>query len=320
MDEKLINNIFHLVVLLTLILALLGVLIFTGILGCNVIPGGCDVYYLVVKGGSPTVLIAYGEGGLGNHKALEAMFNDRSIMNARVKSQEIDKLSYGSITDYDLIIVEEAKKICSSQLRIFEHYVNSGGRLVWTGDAGTELCMDDSDGTKYNQYDSYLLENEREGGESGKIIGPWARKEFDKQLSFDQLLGINYKGNYCEFADCEIFEETGRIELTDNDHKLTYGLSPSIPYKGDFAIVQLNSSSNVRLAAALDYGTNLLGEADKPWLEPGKTDFGIRLPFITTSQLGERVAYYAAPLEEFNREDQKYKALIEQMYYGMLYN
>jgi len=45
------------------------------------------------------------------------------------------------------------------------------------------------------------------------------------------------------------------------------------------------------------------------------------LPFIVTNGIGERVAYYATPIESFVSEEQpaKYRAIIEQLYYGMLY-
>ena len=297
-------------------------LIFTGILGCNVIPGGCEVYYTVLKGGQPEILIAYGEGGLGNHVELEKVFNDRDILNAKVRSMEISKLSYGNITDYDLIIVEEAKQICSTQLRLFEYYVNTGGRLVWTGDAGTELCSGNVEGERYAEYDSLLLESQTDDGGLEKPIGPWARNDNGKQFRFDEILGVNYKGNYCEFGNCESDELKGWIEITNDEHKLTYGLSPTIPFKGEFAVVKLKSTSNTRMVATLDHGSNLIGEAEgKPWLEEGtKHNFGKLLPFIVSSQVGERVAYYASPLEEFVKGEEKYKAIIEQMYYGMLYN
>ncbi|PIN85330.1 MAG: hypothetical protein COV47_02745 [Candidatus Diapherotrites archaeon CG11_big_fil_rev_8_21_14_0_20_37_9] len=309
MEDKVIQNIIHLGVILVLVIILLVTLIFTGILGCNIVPTGCDIYYSVLKGGAPSILIAYGEGGLGDHVKLENVLNDRDILNAKVRSIEIEKLSYGNINDYDMIIVEEARQICSGKLKVFESFVNSGGRLVWTGDAGTELCPGDS----------FLLENEREGGDSEKIIGPWARRDFDKQLSFDKFLGINYKGNYCELVKCDLTTETGRIEITNDKHKLTLGISPSLTYKGDFAVV--DDTGNSRIVAVLDYGTEFIGESNgQQWLEQEKKyNFGQRLPFIVTSGVGERTAYYAVPIESFGKQDQQYKALIEQMYYGLLY-
>lgn len=310
MDDAMMKNIIHLGILLVLIVALLAVLIFTGILGCNVVPSGCDAYYFLVKGGQPSLLIAFGSGGLGDHVKLEAVLNNRQIIKGSVRTMPIDRLSKGNINDYDLIIVENAKQLCTSQLKMFEDYVTKGGRLVWTGDAGTEKC----------EEDSYLLDSERFEGGTDKVIGPWARRDGSKQVSFDEFLGLNYKDNFCNLSNCD-GSEIGRIEITNNEHKLTKGLSPTIPFSQDFAIVKLNKGGTVRLVAVLDYGTNFLGESTGlPWLESGRTDFGKNLVFISSSQIGERVAYYATPIEAFVQEEKPYRALIEQMYYGLLYN
>lgn len=185
---------------------------------------------------------------------------------------------------------------------------------MWTGDAGTEKCAEDS----------YLLESQMEEGGEEKIVSPLARNSWGKQLIFDEFLGVRYRGNYCELTECRTDVETGRIEITDDEHKLTYGLSPSIPFYGDFAITEAYKSGPSRIVATLNYGTDLLGKAtNQPWLESGKQyNFGKDLPFIVSSQVGGRVAYYAAPLEKFVSEEQpqKNKALLEQMYYGMLFS
>ncbi|MCR4368909.1 MAG: hypothetical protein NUV67_03315 [archaeon] len=312
MQKSTIDTIFHLAILLALVGTLIGILMFTGILGCNAIPGACEIYYQVFRGGAPSVLIAYGEGGLGNHEQLEQLMGNRDYLGVRAQSMPLERLSYGNVNEYDLIIVEEAKKICSSKLQVFQSYVNSGGRLVWTGDSGTELC----DG------DELLLDRERNEGGSDAPLGPWARKQFGKQLSFDEFLGVNYKANYCGLSNCVAGVEAGRIEVTDSQHKLVYGLSPSIKYEGDFAIIEINKGTNSRLVATLDYGTNFVGTSPGyPWLAGGeKYDFGKTLPFIVSNQVGERVAYYAAPPEMLVNQKEPYKAILEQMYYGLLYN
>ncbi len=80
--------------------------------------------------------------------------------------------------------------------------------------------------------------------------------------------------------------------------------------------------------ASLDYGTGFLvqkgapGVSPKPWIDSGKSySLGQKLPFIVSSGVGDRVAYYAAPIEGFVSEEQpqKNKALVEQLYYGLLY-
>ncbi len=323
MDEKLKKNVFHLGILLILIVVLIFTLVFTGILSCGQIPGGCEIYYTIIKGdGQPVVLIAYGEGGIGDSQKLEAVLAGREVLNARVKTMNMDRLTYGNVTEYQMIIVEGARKICTDKLKVFMYYVNAGGRLVWTGDAGTQLC----DGTAGTPLDTYLKDKERNEGGKDQIIGPWARKDGDKQVGFDEFLGIDYIGNRCEFSECRKGEVAGYIQSVKGDHKLVYGLSPSFPYSGDFGIVKLRNESDVRLVAALDYGTSFLvqakGTAGKPWIEEGKNySLGQKLPFIVSSGVGDRVAYYAAPIESFVSEEQpqKNRAIVEQLYYGMLY-
>ncbi|MCR4335071.1 MAG: hypothetical protein NUV57_00870 [archaeon] len=305
MDEKMQKTLMNVIILAVLLLGLLVVLIFTGILGCSSVPFGCDAYYTILKGGQPTVLIVYSEGGLGNAQKLEQVLSDRSIVSAKARSMSIDRLSQGNINDYDLIIVEGAKKICSDKLKMFQNYVIKGGRLIWTGDAGTEAC----------EGDLLLKVREREAGsDDNSTIGPWARKDGSKQLSFDEFLGVRYKGNLCDLVSCSSSAEIGRIELLDDDHKLTYGLSPSIPFRGNMAVVQTVSSGTTTMVATLDYGFNLLVDG-----ETEKINYGKNLPFIVTSGIGERVAYYATPIESFVEGEQPYKALVEQLYYGMLY-
>lgn len=302
---------FRLLVLFVLFLVLVWVLIYTGLLGCNFLPGGCELYYQFVKGRSPKVLIAYSDYGLGDPHKLEQILSERSLLGSKVSSIDISLLSYGTISNYDLIVVERAKKICSDKLKLFQYYVSSGGRLVWTGDAGTELC----DG------DALLLESQRKEGGKEMPIGPWARVDFDRQLSFDETLGLEYFGNYCEFNDCKVSAFSGYFEVSDFDNKLTYGLSPRIKFNGDYALVKAKKGSNVKIVAVIDSISNVLLSSDnKPWLEKGKQyDLGKKQPFIVTNGVGERIAYYAAPIESFYIGEEKYKALIEQLYYGMIY-
>jgi len=326
MDPKLQQNIIRVAILAVLLIALLGVLILTGLLGCNAVPGGCGIYYFALRqdnGGVPAILVAYGDYGLGNPERLAELLNERDALNARARTMDMQYLTYANVRDFDLIVVERAKKVCSDKLKIFQYYVAAGGRLVWTGDAGTELCAG-NEGGRFAAADEYLLESEHEEGAEEKIIGPWARKDNDKQLLFDEFLGVEYRGNYCDFGTCPPESEVGRIEVTDTEHKLTYGLSPSIPYSGDFGVVDAIRSEDARIVATLDYGTNLLGKGSgQPWLVEGaQYDFGRRLPFIVSNQVGGRVAYYAAPPEALvdAAPQAQNRALLEQMYHGMLYN
>ncbi len=323
MDTKLQKSLTRLAIMLFLLAALAGVLVLTGILGCSAVPGGCELYYFAARGGAPKILVVYSDKGLGDPQKLAGLMNERDVLGTRAQTMDLEKLTYANVRDYDLIIVERAKKICSTKLKIFQYYAAAGGRLVWTGDAGTELCAGGQPNERSEQNDEYLLASQHEEGAAPSIIGPWARKDGDKQLLFNEFLGVDYQGNYCDFGSCPPKSEVGRIEVTNTEHKLTYGLSPSLPYQGDFAIVKTQKSGEARVIATLDYGANLLGKGTgQPWLAQGtQYNFGRQLPFIVSNQVGERVAYYAAPIEALvgDNPKQRNKALVEQMYYGMLY-
>jgi hypothetical protein len=59
---------------------------------------------------------------------------------------------------------------------------------------------------------------------------------------------------------------------------------------------------------SLDFGGNITGKSGV---------IGKSVPLITTSNTGERVAYYAYPPEYF-ATDNNYYSLIKRMYLGML--
>src|SRR3989344_2014108 len=120
MDPKLQQNIIRVAILAVLLIALLGVLILTGLLGCNAVPGGCGIYYFALRqdnGGVPAILVAYGDYGLGNPERLAALLNERDALNTRARTMDMQYLTYANVRDFDLIVVERAKKVCSDKLK-----------------------------------------------------------------------------------------------------------------------------------------------------------------------------------------------------------
>ena len=314
MDSNIEKTVIKIGTLVVLLLVLSFVLVYFNIVSCGSYSSlGCDIYYSAVAGGKPNVLIVTGEEGSGNPELLYEILRGPKF-RARSRLKQLSLVSLPLLRENQLVIVEKARVMSKNDIKMFMEYVNLGGKLVWVGDAGTLLPKEEADLNYYLTYSN-------RGQSSEGYIGPWARKEAGKQVSFDEFLGVNYKGNHCEFSTCVVGEKTGNIEPTDSDHKFTYGLSNSIPFSGDFGVVKINKSSNARLVAILDYGSSLVAEPNEvPWLVSGKYSFGNELPFIVSNLVGERVVYYATPLESFLEQEQKYKAIVEQMYYGMLYN
>ncbi len=302
---------FKIIGIVVLVIVLLFFLTWSGLIRCGEIPYWCEVYETVM--GSPRVLIVYGDEGLGNPEELRLLLMDpRGVAVNAVDIAHLDTVSMGNLSNYQLVIVQKAKRMSIDQLSMFIEYVNiGGGRLVWVGDAGTERPADELDDSIELPDRKFMLDN------------PWMRaKETDteyKLLPFDEFLGIRYIGNYCDEFNCvgESFS-VGLLkpELTGNHH-LIYGISPVmeliISPERDFAIVeQFPRITNSKIVLNLDQGSVKQG---------ANREIKRFLPIITTSAIGERVAYYAYPLEYFCEDNDAPNAcilLLKRMFDGML--
>ncbi|VVC00799.1 Uncharacterised protein [uncultured archaeon] len=325
------NQLISLGVLIVLLAILSFALVHYNIVPCGFYSSlGCDVYYSIIGGevgGKPKVLIVYGEEGMGNPAFMyETLRSPR--FSAHVTMKELGLVTMPLLAENQLVIVERAREMKISQIKMFQEYSARGGRIVWVGDAGTKAPESESD------LNYFLLKSQRKAGASKEeYIGPWARKLSDKQVSLDYLLGLDYIGNYCELAECSRPDSiVGFLSIPSvNDSGLTNGISPGLSIFGDFSIVQINSSSYQKGLAYLDYGTDFLASppAEYFWLKQGRQNFGKEFPAILISGTGGRTAYYAFPPEYFvsgmmpidkaTGTRIQYWGIIENMYYGMLY-
>lgn len=305
MDTRAIaKDVSHIVILVILIGIVVFLLTWTGVMHCKTIPGWCGTYYFL-KGGEPRVLILSGDGGMGNPDLLERTFRDPSHIGILAIQGKIDRTTLGNLQEFDLVIVEHARKIETSKLRMFIEYVNGGGRLVWTGDAGVEAG--ERDEFLYTDEDPDLDTNEH------NLVNPWARKDGKDIVDFTQFLGVSYQTNYCSIKLCDGRPWQGLLVTSPGaNHPLAYALKPNLVLRGDFAIVKDESNSITKRVLTLDWFSNLVGE--------NQVNYGRTFPLIVTSGYGERVAYYAVPPDQFVEDDlpEKYYSLVENIYYGML--
>ncbi len=293
---------------IVLLIVVLFLLTWGGMVNCGDIPYWCDIYETVL--GAPRVLIVYGDSGLGNPEELKLIMQDPNMVGANtVDMAHLDTVSLGNLKRYKLVIVEQARQINMEQLEMFMNYVNfNGGRLVWVGDAGVEKGINELENLMDVNKGTQLLDN------------AWARaKETETEyltLNFDEFLGLRYVANYCEEKTCQENKFSVGIiksELT-GDHPLIYGSSPALelriqPPDRDFAIVkQFPNASNSNIVLTLDQGSVIQGKENL---------LQRYLPLIATSGIGERVAYYAYPVEYFVK-DNNYTIYVKNMYYGML--
>ncbi len=138
------QNLPHIIALALLLFALLVVLTRVGLVGCSTFGAGyCDIYYSMF--GRPQIAIVYDPSGpgIGDPTALARYLEDEKHFN--VREITVDQLSAGMLDKYDVVIVEHARDIPTSKLKLFYDYVINGmGRLVWVGDSGADLGMRDT--------------------------------------------------------------------------------------------------------------------------------------------------------------------------------
>ena len=328
MDAKTQGNLVHAAVFIALILALSFVVVHFNVVSCSFYSSvGCDIYYSLVAGGKPKILIVQGNEGMGDPEFLYNTLRSPRF-SARVSIRDLDVVSLPVLLDYQLVIVEKARKMGIDEIRMFQDYAVRGGRLVWIGDAGTQGISGESD------VNYFLKGNQRAASGKDEYLGPWARRSGDRQVSLDYTLGVQYKGNYCEIAKCVQGTEpeyTGNFDFVDREHKLVFGLGQNLPFYGDFSIVGLSGGARQNSAAYIDFGSGLIGTPPQEyfWLKNERQNLGNEFPVVVSSGVGEKVAYYAfppeffvsekMPLDERTGERIAYWALLENMYYGMLY-
>ncbi len=134
------ENLPHIIVVAILFFILIFSLVNFGYMRCDDIPGFCSIYYGIK--GKPRVAIVHGDGAMGNPERLK-----NSMPKAVGKFPawiDIDSVkTKGLLDDYQLVVVEGPKEIPTQSLKVFTDYVQKGGRLVWVGNAGTELSEQD---------------------------------------------------------------------------------------------------------------------------------------------------------------------------------
>ncbi len=302
--RPLLKDAYHVGLALGMVLLILGLITWSGVISCRDIPGWCSVYYTVK--GPPRTLIVFGDEGLGNPQELARLLRDpRFTAATNISQQEIDYVSAGNLKQFDLVLVTRAKQMSTDKLRAFMEYADSGGRLVWTGDAGTQLTNDDQ----------FLYADDVDVNAAHELISPWARKDVEDNIAvrFDNYLSADFVGNYCDFRDCTIFNTAQQvgdlIPESGADHRLIYGIANNLKLYGDFSIVEDIGIGSTRVLS-VDVSTMIRDKENK--------ELGRVFPVIITSGIGEKIVYYSVPPELFAQEPMLYQQFLVNLYNGML--
>lgn len=313
-----IEDLYHVLFLIILVIVLVGVLTWAGIIRCSFIPGWCNIYYGIL--GSPSVLIVYGNEGLGDPVVLEQILRNPKYIGApNISRQHLSRISSGNLKEFDMVLVVHARQMETKDVRAFMEYADSGGRLVWTGDAGVEFLNADGN-------EQYLFKDDIDENAAHEIISVWARKDKEgNAVRFDQYISVDYQGNYCQYTACpapksnalpatgcdaSTFPLIGKlVPEPGTDHKLIYGFAQNLSMYGDFALTQDKGIGSTRVLS-VETLSNVYGT--------GKENLGRTFPVIVTSGIGEKIAYYSLPPEQFTCDPMKYFLIIENMYDGLL--
>lgn len=289
--KMVIGDVWHIVMLVLLLGVALGALTWTGMIRCQQIPGWCGIYdpiYLSMSG-KREILIVHGDDGIGDYLELQKRLRDPKIIGVQADLEHISRIGQGNLQNYDLVIVEHARTMSTKQMQYFIDFADSGGKLVWTGDAGTVLAPEDS----------MLFEDDLDENAGHVALSPWARRQGSNTVRLDLLISAEYLGNYCENSECGRQVPVGKMMAeSTGEHQLIYGLGAdqelyvsSTEPKADFAIVSEPESIGSKRVLTLDYGTVMKTKDGK--------ELGRYFPLIVTSGIGEKVAYYAQPPEMF---------------------
>lgn len=317
---------------------LLTILTWTNIIKCNQLGNGwCNVYWGLM--GPPKILIAHGYDGLGNAQKLQDVFANRDILGVRTTLKDLKFLAPGTLAKYDLVIVTQAKTMTAEEVAMFYDYAQNGGKLIWTGDAGTGITNNEqTPQTMYDlEYKNITIDNAITPEEeqilrnlannvgvniddktltvtAGTINTPWTRITKDgKVLKFgNEILSAEYRDNYCLKANCTTATRDYIGNLNHNeDSPISFKLSPSLPLNGDFSLVDVVYNTTTKIDLMLDTRAVIISKN-------GQTDYGkTNYPIIIISGLGEKVIYSGVPLENF--VDLETPIIYQQINTGMFY-
>jgi len=238
-----------------------------GFIHCSVLPHWCDVYSsvnsLLYGRVYPNVLLLYGDSGLGEPKLVANYI--RNTCRYHVMEMPADSVSFGNLQNYDVVIVERARKLSASQLEMLWDFAASGGRLVLIGDVGVEA----PDPEEYLTWED-LGEENKEG-----IVNPWDRKKEDGTvIQFGtMLLGLKYVGNGGtpgQFSG----------EVLTQDDILTDGLPRRLDLETEFAATKVvgNSVLGPQTLAATIVNAEAVGGEEPPY--PALVRIGYRIVYI----------------------------------------
>ncbi len=259
----------HIIVLAVLVFILLFVVTKFKWVHCSQVPGDwCSVYCSVA--GRSRIAIIEGEGGIGDPLELRRQIT-RERFNTYPETIPMEALSAGVLKNYELVIVEGAKRITPIQVNAIRDYASSGGSVLWLGDSGTEHYLSPRD------LDDALYRNTSSPGYYEAVV-----RRINNTNGFGDTISSLLQVNYQRLEEGDNLT----LRIISKDHPITKGLKPEFTISAIQAgLVNPNSPSSSVLAYY--YGTPSCTQ-QKPCAA------------IIANRFAAPVAYIAFPLEEGN--------------------
>ena len=252
-----------------------------GMIHCSQVPYWCQGYRSIVSAlygrSYPAILILHGDSGMGDPELLSRIIEDKCRLYPVV--DHIDTVSAGNLDNYDVVIVEKARKLTPDQMSMLWDFTAKGGKILVIGDVGVEPARPGEILTveEYNEDANSTVE---------VVKNLWDRKDqFGRYVLFGtRFLGLKYYGNYCNGDECTV---SGTISFKDDP--LTAGLPNSAPFPLNFAVIE-----------DLRYST-LGPHTTVATIDNVAPVYGLTAPYPAIVRTGYRMIYMAFPPEELWR-------------------
>jgi len=220
-QQQMIDIVKNTVILAIVLLVALTLATRFGIIYCGQIPYWCPVYKGIMRfalhRNYPAVLIVYGDSGMGDPEKLYMYI--RRECRIYVRAEPLYRIGPGNLDQFDVVIVDHAKRMTGEQFNMLWDYVARGGKLVFVGDSGTD---DDENGATF-----YAETNSMPKNPWDRILPDGSVVEFGTRL-----LGLRYVSN-----------TRGSGPLVVQDDILTSAVPDGVEYSGPYARVQFLGSS-----------------------------------------------------------------------------
>ena len=265
-EDDLKRELPHVILLGVLLLVLLVVVTKFKWIHCSQVPGDwCSVYCSI--NGHSRVAIVSGDDGTGDPQLLYNLTSSKRL--TFLEPYPAEGISTSLLRNYELVIFEKMRRITPYQEKAIKEYADTGGSIIWVGDAGTEHYLspqDLQDAANINEsnpgyYEDYVKEVNKTKG-------------FGSMASF---LKVTYQKAENSTAPL-------RLKVMDRNSLVTRGLNDTFETNAKQTAVVNADVSNAAILYSI-YGTQTCTR-DKP------------CPAVTAFKYAGWIVYMSIPLEE----------------------